>query len=81
MANPADSGSFLYLTEDGRFVVKSVNAAELATLLAHLADYHQHLVEVASGAAGHHPHPSLLAAMLAAFTVHVGSYGQEIIYF
>ncbi|XP_042492594.1 phosphatidylinositol 4-phosphate 5-kinase 1-like [Macadamia integrifolia] len=43
LSSPGKSGSFFYLTQDDRFMIKTVKKSEVKVLLRMLPSYHQHL--------------------------------------
>jgi 1-phosphatidylinositol-4-phosphate 5-kinase len=44
LCSPGKSGSFLYFTYDGNFIMKTISRAEYKTLLNSLRDYHDYLL-------------------------------------
>jgi len=45
LCSPGKSGSFLYFTYDGNFIMKTISRAEYRTMLSTLRDYHDYLVD------------------------------------
>ncbi|TKY73763.1 Phosphatidylinositol 4-phosphate 5-kinase 2 [Spatholobus suberectus] len=45
MSSPGKSGSFFYLTQDGRFIIKTLKKSEVKVLIRMLPSYYQHVCQ------------------------------------